>query len=113
MHATETPTQLHAKSCRNSKTGQAPEIRCYGRAHLVWGGIDAGLNVMDQQRVVDRQAERHVMKQAPGRNLAVIVLHGVALYVRHPDFDVPKAIGPAVAATNHLTCVNRSPWLGR
>jgi hypothetical protein len=107
MHAAETSAQFRAKSGLDAQTEQTLEVRRYRRARPMRPSIDAGVDAEDQQRVVDGDAQRHVMKQAPSLHRAMIVVHGVALPVRQSRFDIPQTVGPTVSATDDLTRVHR------
>ncbi len=113
MHATEASAQVGTKSGLDAQTEQSLEVRRHRGAYPMWPRIDTGVDTVDQQRVVDGDAKRHVMKQTTGVDRSMIVVNGVALSVRHSCFDVPQAVGPAVAATHDLTGVDRRAWSSR
>jgi hypothetical protein len=107
VHAAETSTQLGAKSDLNAQSDQALKVRRDRWAYPVRSSIDARVDTVNQQRIVDRDTERYVMKQVSSIQCTMVVPQGVALPVRHPSFDIPQAVVPAVAAARDLSCVHQ------
>jgi hypothetical protein len=107
-HTTETSTQLGAKSNLDAQSDEALKVRRYRRAYPVRSSIDARVDTMDQQCVVDGDAKRHVMKQLSSIQCPVVVPQGVALSVRHPRFDIPHPVVASVATARNVSRMHQS-----
>jgi hypothetical protein len=98
MHPAEKLEDLSVEAFGDFQPFELLKLGQDRRANPKRAVVGRGFDRDDGQRVVDRQAQPHLVDEIPDPHLAaILVLERVALAVGKPAFDVPESVLAQIA----------------
>ena len=89
VYAAEVLARFPQKTAPYPQAEQPLEIRCDGRANFVRRSINHGLNIANDQLIINTKADAHLVKGLPGFDATKVALDRVAFGVSQRRFNVP------------------------